>query len=132
LGDLVRAESAVGVHEPARAPDADLSVVEVVLGPLGVGVPVGLLLGEAPLERLTARRLLGGRAEPLAWRPPLRRGQPLVERVVGLAAQQRVLVLVLTQVLSRGRRSVAWIAHASTMPLIGSTRRTVGSAVIAV
>src|ERR1035438_2218500 len=64
-------------------------VVLVVLG-LRVGVWLRLLLGQQLVERLARLRLRQRRAETLPGRPPVRRDDPRVQRVITGVAVQRV------------------------------------------
>src|ERR1039457_1523645 len=64
-------------------------VVLVVLG-LRVGVRLRLLLGQQLVERLARPLLRQRRAEPLPGRPPVRRDDPRVQRVITGVAVQRV------------------------------------------
>src|ERR1039457_4365047 len=91
-------------------------VVLVVLG-LRVGVWLRLLLGQQLVERLARLRLRQRRAEPLPGRPPVRRDDPRVQRVItggAVAPGRRVQRSVIFKVV-RGVVDLV-IGHVSSPP----------------
>src|SRR5215813_11662929 len=99
-----------------------------VLQPLVVGLEgdVRLLLAEQLVEGLALLLLLRRRSEPDAGRPPFRRSNPPVERVVSRVPLQRVgrvLYLVIREVSGLVAGLVGHLCLLSVAPLGGRARR---------